>query len=87
MPQIRAEGGKSKTVAYVAAGIAVASLGAGVFAYTKANSAHSDLTTGLHDRATAGSLLSDESRNRTLSFVGFATGLVATGVAAALFAF
>jgi hypothetical protein len=79
--------GASKTVAYVAAGVAVIALGGGAFAYTKAGSAHSDLTGKVHDGATAQSLLETEAKNKTLSFVGFAAGLVSAGIATALFAF
>ena len=79
--------GASRTVAYVAAGVAVVALGGGAFAFTKAGSAHSELTSKIHDGATAQSLLEDESKNKTLSFVGFAAGLVSAGIATALFAF
>ena len=79
--------GKSNVLAYVAAGVAVVSLGGGVYAYTQAGSAHSELTGSVHDRAAADSLLKDEARNKTLSFVGLAGGLVAAGISAALFAF
>jgi hypothetical protein len=79
--------GTGKVVAYVAAGVAVVALGGGAFAYTRANSNHSDLTGKVHDGATAQSLLESESKNKTLSFVGLAGGLVAAGIATALFAF
>ena len=79
--------GASRTVAFVAAGVAVVALGGGALAYTKAGSAHSELTSKIHDGATAQSLLEDESKNKTLSFVGFAAGLVSAGIATALFAF
>ena len=79
--------GTSRTVAFVAAGVAVVALGGGALAFTKAGSAHSELTSKVHDGATAQSLLETESKNKTLSFVGFAGGLVAAGIATALFAF
>lgn len=79
--------GTGKVVAYVAAGVAVVALGGGAFAYTRANSNHSDLTGKVHDSATAQSLLDSEAKNKTLSFVGLAGGLVAAGIATALFAF
>ena len=79
--------GTGRTVAFVAAGVAVVALGGGALAFTKASSAHSELTSKVHDGATAQSLLETESKNKTLSFVGFAGGLVAAGIATALFAF
>jgi len=79
--------GASRTVAYIAAGVAVVALGGGAFAYTKASSAHSDLTGKVHDGATAQSLLETEAKDKTLSFVGLAAGLVSAGIATALFAF
>ncbi|MGZ5748286.1 MAG: hypothetical protein ACXWJ3_19100 [Caldimonas sp.] len=79
--------GASRTVAYVAAGVAVVALGGGAFAFTKAGSAHTELTSKIHDGATAQGLLEDEAKNKTLSFVGFAAGLVSAGIATALFAF
>lgn len=85
--QAEASGGSNKTVAFVAAGVALASLGGGALAFTKASSAHSALTGSIHDGATAQGLLENEAKNRTLSFVGFAGGLVAAGIATALFAF
>jgi hypothetical protein len=74
-------------MAYVTAGVAVAALGGGVLAFTQASSAHNELTSGVHNGADAQRLLEDEKRNKTLSFVGFAGGLVAAGIATALFAF
>ena len=53
----------------------------------QAGSAHSELTTKVHDGARAQSLLEDEAKNKTLSFVGLAAGLVSAGIATALFAF
>jgi hypothetical protein len=85
--QPEASGGTSRVVAFVAAGVAVAALGGGAYAFTKAGSAHTELTGKVHDGATAQSLLADESKNKTLSFVGLASGLVAAGIATALFAF
>ena len=85
--QAEASSGTSRTVAFVAAGVAVVALGGGAFAFTKAGSAHTELTSKVHDGATAQSLLESESKNKTLSFVGFAGGLVAAGIATALFAF
>jgi tetratricopeptide (TPR) repeat protein len=89
-PPARPQGGGSsaaRAVAWVSAGVAVAALGGGALAFTKANSAHNDLTSKVHDGATAQSLLENEKQNRSLSFVGFAGGLVAAGIATALFAF
>jgi len=86
----REQGGGSKvqrTMAYVTAGVAIAALGGGALAFTKASSAHNDLTGGVHSGAQAQQLLSDEQRYKTLSFVGLAGGLVAAGIATALFAF
>src|SRR5882672_11598932 len=80
-------GGVQRTMAYVTAGVAVAALGGGALAFTKANSAQNDLTGGVHSSAHAQQLLDDVNRNKTLSAVGFAGGLVAAGIAAALFAF
>jgi hypothetical protein len=85
-PQAEASGA-TKVVAYVAAGVALVSLGGGALAFTKAGSAHSDLTGKVHSGAEAQSLLETESKNKTLSFVGFAGGLVAAGIATALFVF
>ena len=79
--------GSNKTVAFVAAGVAVVALGGGALAYSKASSAHSALTGSVHDGATAQGLLENEAKNKTLSFVGLAGGLVAAGIATALFAF
>ncbi len=80
-------GGTRRALAWVAAGVAVVALGGGALAYSKASSAQSDLTGSVHDSATAKSLLDSEKQNKTLSFVGLAAGLVAAGVATALFAF
>jgi hypothetical protein len=80
-------GGTARIVAFVAAGVAVVSLGGGALAFTKAGSAHSDLIGKVHTGAEAQSLLETEAKNKTLSFVGFAGGLVAAGIATALFAF
>ena len=79
--------GSSRGIAYVTAGIALVALGGGAYAYTKASSAHSDLTGSIHDGATAQGLLETEKRNKTISFIGLAGGLVAAGIATALFAF
>jgi hypothetical protein len=79
--------GVTRTVAFVAAGVAVVALGGGALALTKASSAHSDLTSKVHDGATAQQLLETEQRNKTVSFLSFAGGLVAAGIATALFAF
>jgi tetratricopeptide (TPR) repeat protein len=86
-PKAEASSGAARVVAWVSAGVAVAALGGGTLAFTKANSAHNDLTSKVHDSATAQSLLESEKQNRSLSFVGFAGGLVAAGIATALFAF
>ncbi len=80
-------GGVQRTMAFVTAGVAIAALGGGALAYTKANSAHDDLTGSVHTGAEAQRLLETESSNRTLSLVGFAGGLLAAGISAALFAF
>ena len=80
-------GGRSNAIAYVTAGVALVALGGGAFAYTRAGAAHTDLTGSVHDGATSQRLLEDERRNRTVSFVGLAGGLVAAGIATALFAF
>jgi len=85
-PQGRSSG-VQRTMAYVTAGVAIVALGGGALAFTQANSAHNDLTSGVHSGADAQRLLEDEKRNKTLSFVGFAGGLVAAGISAALFAF
>jgi hypothetical protein len=85
-PQARASGAQ-RTMAYVTAGVAVAALGGGAFAFMQANSAHSDLTGKVHSGAEAQRLLETERQNKTLSFVGLAGGLVAAGIATALFAF
>ncbi len=90
LPTREGQGGTSsvqRTMAYVTAGVAIAALGGGVLAYTKASSAHSDLTGGVHSGTQAQQLLGDEQRYKTLSFVGLAGGLVAAGIATALFAF
>jgi hypothetical protein len=88
VPRQQAEASSTnKVVGFVAAGVALASLGGGALALSKASSAHSSLTGSVHDGATAQSLLENEAKNRTLSFVGFAGGLVAAGIATALFAF
>jgi len=79
--------GVQRTMAYVTAGVAIAALGGGALAFTKANSAHDDLTSKVHSGADAQRLLENERSNKTLSFVGFAGGLVAAGIATALFAF
>jgi hypothetical protein len=79
--------GIQRTMAYVTAGVAIAALSGGAYAFTQASSAHSDLTGRVHSGTEAQRLLEDERRNKTLSFVGFAGGLVAAGIATALFAF
>jgi len=83
----RASSGVQRTMAFVTAGIAVAALGGGALAWTKASSAHDDLTGRVHTGADAQRLLENERTNKTLSFIGFAGGLVAAGISAALFAF
>ena len=67
--------------------MALVALGGGAYALSAANSAHSDLTGGVHTGAEAQALLEKEQKNKTLSFVGFAGGLAAAGIATALFAF
>jgi hypothetical protein len=79
--------GVQRTMAFVAAGVALAALGGGVLAYTKASSAHDELTGSVHTGADAQRLLENERNDRTLSFIGLAGGLVAAGISAALFAF
>ncbi|HZX96111.1 MAG TPA: hypothetical protein VFE90_16440 [Myxococcales bacterium] len=79
--------GVQRSMAYVTAGVAVIALGGGALAFSKANAAHSDLTGSVHSGAEAEQLLQTESRNKTLSFVGFAGGLALAGISAALFAF
>jgi hypothetical protein len=79
--------GAQRAVAWVAAGVAVAALGGGALAYSKASSAQSDLTGRVHSGAEAQSLLEQEKQNRTLGLVGLAGGLVAAGLAVALFTF
>jgi len=86
-PQGGGSSGATRVVAWVSAGVAVAALGGGALAFTKASSAHNDLTSKVHDGATAQSLLESERQNKSLSFIGFAGGLVAAGIATALFAF
>jgi hypothetical protein len=80
-------GGAQRVVAWVAAGVAVAALGGSALAYSKASSAQSDLTGKVRSGAEAQSLLEQEKQNKTLSFVGLAGGLVAAGIAVALFTF
>jgi hypothetical protein len=82
-----ASSGTSRMVAYAAAGVAVLALGGGAYATSKASSAHSDVTSRAHDGVTAQQLLESEQRYRTVSFIAFAGGLVAAGIATALFAF
>ena len=86
-PSPVASGGAKRTVAWVAAGVAVAAIGGGALAYAKASSTQSDLTGSVHDSASAKSMLDSEQQYRTLSAIGFAAGLVAAGVSAALFVF
>jgi hypothetical protein len=86
-PQVGSSSGVQRTMAYVTAGVAVAALGGGAYAFMQANSAHNDLTNKVHSGADAQRLLESERQNKTLSFVGFAGGLVAAGIATALFAF
>jgi hypothetical protein len=80
-------GGGGKILAYVAGGAAVVGLGVGGFGFLQASSAHSDLTSKIHDGATAQSLLDKEKSNKTLSLIGVASGVLLGGAAAALFAF
>jgi len=86
-PAPTASGGTKRTVAWVAAGVAVVALGSGALAYGKASSVQSDLTGNVHDSATAKSMLDSEQQYKTLSAIGFAVGLVAAGVSTALFVF
>ena len=86
-PAPTASGGTKRTVAWVAAGVAVVALGSGALAYGKAQSVQSDLTGNVHDSATAKSMLDSEQNYKTLSAIGFAVGLVAAGVSTALFVF
>ena len=48
---------------------------------------NSDLTAHIHSGSEAQGLLETERKNKTLSFVGLAGGLVSAGIATALFAF
>jgi hypothetical protein len=86
-PQAGSSSRVQRTMAYVTAGVAIAALGGGTYAFMQANSAHNDLTNKVHSSADAQRLLESERQNKTLSFVGFAGGLVAAGIATALFAF
>jgi hypothetical protein len=86
-PRPAASSGTTRIVAYATAGVAVIALGGGALALSKASSAHSDLVGKVHDGATAQQLLETEQRNKTVSFLSFAGGLVAAGIATALFAF
>lgn len=79
--------GGHKAIAFVTAGVALAALGGGAYAYTLSTSAHSEATSGVHDGRFAEQRLNDEARNKTISFIGLAGGLVAAGIATALFAF
>ena len=85
--QARSSSGVQRTMAFVTAGVAIAALGGGAYAFTQANSAHNDLTGKVHSGAEAQRLLETERQNKTLSFVGLAGGLVVAGIATALFAF
>jgi hypothetical protein len=81
---------KNNTLAWVLAGVAVVGLGGGAFMYTQSQSAHSDLatkTTPLRSSADNASLISKEKTDKSLSFAGIAGGIVAGGIAVALFAF
>ena len=80
-------GGVQRTMAYVTAGVAIFALGGGAYAFTQASSAHNDVTSKVHSGADAQRLLETEQKNKALSYAGFAGGLVAAGIAAALFAF
>ena len=86
-PRPAASSGTTRIVAYATAGVAVIALGGGALAMTKASQAHSDLVGKVHDGETAQQLLETEQRNKTVSFLSFAGGLVAAGIATALFAF
>jgi hypothetical protein len=86
-PQAQVSSDTSRYVAYAAAGVALVSFGGGAFAYTKATSTHTELTGSVHSGATAQGLIETEAKNKTLSFVGLAAGLVSAGIATALFAF
>jgi hypothetical protein len=76
-----------RTLAYITAGVAIAALGGGALAYTKAGSTHSELTGSIHSPADTQRLLDDERRYRTLSLAGLAGGLLTAGIATALFVF
>ena len=87
-PQPRAGSSRAqRTMAYVTASVAIAALGGGALAFTQANSVHGELTGSVHTAAETQRLLEDERRYRTLSLVGFAGGLIAAGIATALFVF
>jgi hypothetical protein len=79
--------GATRVVAWVSAGVAVVALGGGALAASKVGSAHSDVTGSTHSGVEAQQFLETENKNRTLSYIGFAGGLLAAGIATALFAF
>jgi hypothetical protein len=80
-------GSKARILAYVTTGIAVAALGGGALAYSKASSSASDLHSGVRDGAAQQRLIDQQKLNRSLSAVGLLGGVVAGGVAAILFTF
>jgi hypothetical protein len=87
---VQPRGGSSRlqrTLAYVTAGVAVAALGGGALAYREAGSTHTELTSRIHSPAQTQQLMEEESRYRTLTLVGLAGGVLAAGIATALFAF
>jgi hypothetical protein len=77
----------TRTIAWVTAGVAVAALGGGAYAYTKATSAQNDLHSGVRTAAQNEQLLGQQKLNRSLSAAGLLGGVVAGGVAAMLFTF
>src|SRR3954468_5747536 len=85
--QPQASSGVQRTMAYVTGGVAIAALGGGALAFTKANSAHDELTSGVHSGADAQRLLGDEQRNKTLSMVGLAGGVLPARIYEAPFVF
>jgi hypothetical protein len=79
--------GGHKAIAFVTAGVALAALGGGAYAYTLSNSAYSEATSAVHDGRFPEERLAASARNKTIGFIGLAGGLVAAGIATALFAF
>ena len=85
--QRASSGGVKRTFAYTTAAVAVVALGGGALAWTQANSAHGELTSGIHSAADTQRLLDNEQRYKTLGVIGLAGGLVCAAVSTALFVF